>query len=403
MRNRIIQGDALLTLKTLSDNLVDCVVTSPPYWNLRNYGIEGQLGLEKTPQEYISKMGEIFREVRRVLKPEGTLWLNLGDSYMASATGNQGNGSSTLEGGKSTQVEAGKRPSKICGGLKTKDLVGIPWRVALALQADGWWLRSDIIWSKPNPMPESVTDRPTRAHEYLFLLTKSQKYFFDQEAVREPWVEYERARRLREKENGLDTVYQTANEGKIGQTPQGQNGAVKNVKRRGELAEGNGRNIHSVWTIATQPFPQFHFATFPEALVEPCIKAGTSERGYCPECGKPWVWMVDRAKVGDWNKNRDRFGRGNHQNKNGDDIVKINGSPYLRGYYPPRTLGWSPSCDCNKDPIPPLVLDPFSGAGTVALVAKRLLRDYIGIELKPDYITMSEKRLAMTAAQTRLF
>ena len=188
MSYQLIHGDCLNILKTLSDKSINCCVTSPPYYGLRDYGVDGQVGLEDTPDEYVKKLVEIFREVRRVLRDDGTLWMNLGDSYCANATGSQGDGKSTIAGGLKNQIEAGKRPNKKGDGLKPKDLIGIPWMVAFALRADGWYLRSDIIWSKPNPMPESVQDRPTKAHEYIFLLSKSQSYYYDNEAIKESAV-----------------------------------------------------------------------------------------------------------------------------------------------------------------------------------------------------------------------
>ena len=304
MTNTVHHGDCLTVLKTFPDEFIDCCVTSPPYWGLRDYGVSGQLGLEKTPEEYVAKMVEVFREVKRVLKKEGTVWLNLGDSYANNGVSD----SSKVGGFTGDRIRAGKkgimdsRPRTIPLGLKPKDLVGIPWRVAFALQADGWYLRSDIIWHKPNPMPESVTDRPTKSHEYIFLLTKSAKYYFDQEAVREPHLWAGRDKRA-----------------------DGQRHESKGLCETGNYATNavcyhpNGRNVRTVWTIPTQPTPEAHFATFPEALIVPCIKAG------CPEGG--------------------------------------------------------------------IVLDPFGGSGTTAIVAKKLQRKSILIELNPEYIKIAEKRI----------
>ena len=230
----------LEVLSELPSESVNCVVTSPPYWALRDYGAEGQLGLEPTPEEYVARMVEVFREVRRVLRVDGTCWLNLGDSYSHA---------------------------KAAGNTKPKDLLGIPWLVAFALQADGWYLRADVIWSKPNPMPESVTDRPTKAHEYVFLLSRSSRYFFDQEAVREPHT-FNRY--------GGKTVREVQKEHK--QPPDGTNAASLGGRPR-DCFPGSGRNIRSVWEIATQPYPEAHFATFPEELVRRCLLAG------CPQDG----------------------------------------------------------------------------------------------------------------------
>jgi DNA modification methylase len=259
---RLLCGDALEQLRLLADESVQCCITSPPYWGLRDYGIAGQLGLERTPEEYVEKLVEVFREVRRVLRGDGTLWLNLGDCYNAY-NGGAGPGS------KLSDTQTSERPHLETGyglrtpSLKPKDLVGIPWRVAFALQADGWYLRSDIIWAKPNPMPESVTDRPTKAHEYLFLLAKSQRYYYDAWAVSEPATHAGKVVNLGEKS-----------------LSRGQAAGA------GVKASGNGtadsvtvadlRNRRTVWTVPTQPFSGAHFAVMPEALVEPCVLAGSA-------------------------------------------------------------------------------------------------------------------------------
>ncbi len=262
----IYQGDALDVLRELPSESVHCCVTSPPYWGLRDYGIDGQLGLEKTPEEYVGKMVEVFREVKRVLRKDGTCWVNMGDGYANS--GNQVTGYNEPDWIKTGgRCEGGKRTivGRTC--LKPKDLIGMPWRLAFALQADGWWLRPDIIWAKSNPMPESVTDRPTKAHEYVFLLTKSASYFYDQEAVRESLQEstLERGYSYKDKEH-----YRSA---KYDKPPSGVSPEM------GKRYIPAGRNLRSVWTFATQPFPEAHFATFPEELARRCILAGTSGRG----------------------------------------------------------------------------------------------------------------------------
>jgi len=324
--NKILQGNALNILKTLPDKSINCCVTSPPYWNLRDYGVDGQLGLELTPEEYVSKMVEVFREVKRVLRDDGILWLNLGDSYTSGKPRDCDKGGLRYNNSQSKQAPPGYKP---------KDLVGIPWMIAFALRADGWYLRSDIIWHKPNPMPESVTDRPTKAHEYLFLLSKSRKYYYDYEAIKEPAKEW----------SGQAATF--ARDGAVGRhIIPGQSYAQHRPNRSGNKErklgtargrpnshlggsvswEGNTRNKRSVWTVPTRPFPEAHFATFPPKLIEPCILAG------CPEGG--------------------------------------------------------------------IVLDPFMGAGTTALVATELSRNYIGIELNPKYIKIAEKRLS--AVQIRL-
>lgn len=351
----ILLGDVRQHLKALAAESVQCVVTSPPYFGLRDYGVEGQIGLEATPQAFVEVMVEVFREVRRALRDDGTLWLNLGDSY-AGSWGSQGReysgvGVSALS---ARQVAASHRKRTGTGtipeaGLKPKDLMGIPWRVAFALQDDGWYLRQDIIWSKPNPMPESVTDRCTKAHEYLFLLSKSGRYHFDAEAIAEglapssierlsqPRLDQQAGReRVPGKTNGrMKAVGKLVGANAPDRPSKGvPNDAAPRVRgvpprhaglessdQSGLDAVGRGgkRNKRSVWTVATQPFKEAHFATFPPALIEPCILAG------CPK------------------------GR--------------------------------------------LVLDPFGGAGTTGLVADRLGRDAVLIELNPAYAAIAEKRI----------
>lgn len=301
---RIVNADAIAGLRTLPNESIDCCVTSPPYWGLRDYGVTGQIGLELSPELYVSRIVEVFREVRRVLKNTGTLWLNLGDSYATGA------GSARIAGGSSFGklnkiVDSGDfppcQPNRMpIEGLKPKDLIGIPWRVAFALQSDGWYLRSEIIWSKPNPMPESVTDRPTKAHEHLFLLAKNERYFYDAAAIAEPAIGADRVR-----------ADQFGGNKHNGSTSQHSDGSV--------FTNATTRNKRTVWTINTEAFRDAHFAVMPTALVEPCVMAG------CPEGGT--------------------------------------------------------------------VLDPFTGSGTVGVVALRHARSFIGIELKPEYAEMAHKRI----------
>lgn len=260
----LYHSDVLDVLRQMPDESVQMCVTSPPYWALRDYGTPGQLGLESTPEEYVANMVAVFREVRRVLRDDGVVFLNLGDSYWNGGGEKRDGGHGFVDGGK-PKLDAAKgmllqKPSSTELGLKTKDMVGIPWRVAFALQADGWWLRSDIIWAKPNPMPESVTDRPTKAHEYLFLLTKQARYWYDAEAIAEP-AEHRVWRPGRE--NAI-----TAYPGSPNRYSDGPSGFPTNE---------TGRNRRTVWTVATQPYVHAHFATFPEKLVEPCILAGSRE------------------------------------------------------------------------------------------------------------------------------
>jgi DNA modification methylase len=255
----ILTGDCREVLKTLPDASAHCCVTSPPYWGLRDYGVDAQIGLERTPEEYVASLVAVFRDVRRVLRDDGTLWLNLGDSYTANAGQRQ---SDDAKGPKQcTNRGSTDLGSRSLDNLPAKNLVGIPWRVAFALQADGWWLRSDIIWAKPNPMPESVTDRPTKSHEYLFLLAKSDRYYYDAAAIAEP--------------------AQVEKEGKIiGRGKQayakasGANGRQPQQDSSGGYGDGKVRNKRDVWTVPTAPYSGAHFATFPPALILPCILAG---------------------------------------------------------------------------------------------------------------------------------
>lgn len=270
--DKIYNEDCLTGLKQLPDECIDCCVTSPPYWGLRDYGHDAQIGMEETPDKFVQSLVAVFAEVKRVLKPEGTLWLNLGDTY--SAHKDCKSVADTLRVGCSSEqanvIEKGKshsRNSKMLKsvGLKNKDLVGVPWMVAFALRADGWYLRQDIIWNKPNPMPESMTDRCTKAHEYIFLLAKSQKYYFDNEAIKTPMDCSEHDARTRISRKRFPT--------KLVNGIRGSNATIR------EFA-----NKRSVWTITTKPYSEAHFATFPEELIVDCIKAGCPENGIVLDC-----------------------------------------------------------------------------------------------------------------------
>ncbi len=561
-RNKIICCNVLEGLGGLPGDSIDCCVTSPPYWGLRDYNVNGQIGLESTLEEYIARLTQVFHEIKRVLKPDGSLWLNMGDAYGGPA-GNNRSGFQNPKDQSGMAIHSGKKQPK---DMRAKDLIGQPWRLALALQADGWYLRSDIvekqtwlcpccgeemeivrqncdrdiIWEKPNPMPESVTDRPTKAHEYLFLMTKNPRYFYDSLAIRESasagtangaalggsaltpemrsalnannvttnlrgrldfrkpeitingtvtrkaldlkivkcicfeiiveQTERQYVMNLEPCANtasltDITTALQGAATGgfpiratiintasapsmAIGANPVntipliGTSATTKNMLQvRPEeqltritpkgfpallalhfnetsapffvkgtfmpshmrqdtrnIQENQGRNKRTVWTIATQPMPDAHFATFPEKLVEPCILAGTSERGYCSECGRPWVRIVEKAKV----PYVDTRVHGKHK---GVNESKIRGGDLQKwlNEHPTQTIGWKAECNCNAKTVPGLVLDPFMGSGTVALVAYRLDRDFIGFELSKEYCEMAQKRIAAEVDQGRLF
>jgi DNA modification methylase len=351
----ILIGDVRKTLATLPAESVQCIVTSPPYYGLRDYGVDGQIGLEPTPEEYVAELVAVFREARRVLRADGVLWLNLGDSYAAGGNGG-GNKNDTNVGSLSAP------PKKAPLGYKQKDLLGIPWRVAFALQADGWWLRSECIWAKPNPMPESVTDRPTKAHEQVFMLTKSARYFYDAAAVAEAASE--------------NKPFASSSNGGEKAAALGQRGGNLGVPAH------ETRNRRTVWTIASQPFSGAHFATMPPDLAEICIKAGTSERGQCPHCGAPWVRVEKKTPM--------VLARSERTHEKGR--TRSSGTMVE----PPRseTVGWKQSCACPAhDPIPQTVLDPFGGAGTTGLVADRLQRNAILCELNPAYAEIARERI----------
>tara|TARA_R100001530_G_C4320389_1_gene155547 strand:- start:623 stop:1918 length:1296 start_codon:yes stop_codon:yes gene_type:complete len=417
---KIIQGNCIDKLKDLDDESVQCVVTSPPYWGLRDYGtatweggdencehladrskyeknfndslqstntgtyardiigkwecpkckairIDDQLGLEETPQEYVQSLVNVFREVKRVLKDDGTVWLNLGDSYVG--TGHKGDS-------KDPKHPEGRNAQKVAlnhkvKGLKPKDLVGIPWRVAFALQDDGWYLRQDIIWAKPNPMPESVQDRCTKSHEYIFLLTKNPKYYYDTESI---------------KEESMNIGETNA---KFSGNKYGDNDSKKHLTYSGNKYTDNGkRNKRDVWTITTKPYSEAHFATFPTEIPELCIKAGTSEHGQCSNCKKPYIREIEREK----NPDRDMESqRKYYAERTGRTDGHISGPSGLVDSV--KFIGWIPDCDCKAEVQPQVVLDMFAGAGTTGLVADRLGRDSILIELNKDYIKLIEDRL----------
>jgi DNA modification methylase len=415
MTVRILTGDAREKLAELPDESVHCVVTSPPYFGLRDYGTaswvggdpacdhaavrrghgdekqstsagtsrdrivgtdcrrcgasraDKQIGLEPTPAEFVAVLVEVFREVRRVLRRDGTLWLNLGDSYAAQGGGKEP-GAYVDKRADGATWQAPRKPST---GLKPKDLIGIPWRVAFALQADGWYLRQDIIWAKPNPMPESVTDRCTKAHEYLFLLSRSPRYHYDAEAIRE------------EPSGRTDPI-----------TSFGAPAERQDNGRSFALDALKGANRRSVWTVATQPFKEAHFATFPPDLIEPCIKAGCP-RDCCAKCGAPVVREVISQQTQDnevvLTERAVNGVPGLAAGTSHERVRRLSGNNYT--HVRQSTGNWSPSCACNAGTVRGTVLDPFGGAGTTGLVADRLQRDAILIELNPEYAALSRARI----------
>ncbi len=503
--NKIICGDAMEGLKEMPEKSIQCCVTSPPYWGLRDYGTEpsiwggnpecnhdfqngivvlgnnrnfidregrksnnpaiggkqgscskcnawlGNLGQEPTPEMYTEHIAQIFRELRRVLRDDGTLWLNLGDNYYGSwqnyGGGNRGAGKQRpiVKGSQAQnpvwEGTEGHRPASTQphSTLKNKDMVGIPWRVAFALQADGWYLRSDIIWHKPNPMPESVTDRPTKSHEYLFLLTKSKGYYYDAEAIKE------------DSTCALPTDTNYRAKGKS-DSRKDRPGCKPGFDDGDGFYKPSSRNKRSVWTISTKPYPEAHFAVFPEDLIIPCIKAGTSEEGCCSGCGSPWERILSSEHYGKGQKGSysgQGRPRGTAGGKGGAFDTGRAGNKIT------KTIGWKPTCvcwrkennmfddvvkdeygiwsqactscikqlglsandECENDyicgvtgcnnvashyisisdtefPVDPCsVLDPFMGSGTTALVATKLGRKYLGIERNPEYVELAEKRL----------
>ena len=411
----IRQGNALERLREMPDESVHCVVTSPPYWGLRDYGVHGAYGLEPTLDEYIERMVEVFREVRRVLRKDGQLWLNLGDAYAGSGKGVNADGTHSVGAKQETNIGSLTAPVKSkrmprgegrWGGgdsyvpeLKPKDLMGIPWRVAFALQADGWWLRSDIVWHKPNPMPESVRDRPTRAHEYVFLLTKSARYYYDADAIREPAKDpLDDIRRMCQQHDANKSAATPERNGLRARTDKqrshGRRHAGFNDRWNGmstEEQQAMGANKRTVWSIATQPYSGAHFATYPEKLVEPCILAGTSERGVCGVTGDPWERVVERSFQLQESVSAAKGIRGHADQKPMDASNGWQGSP--RGTTDFTTLGWRPTCDHDAEPVPATVLDPFCGSGTTGVVALRHGRSFIGIELNPEYVEMARQRI----------
>jgi DNA modification methylase len=309
--NKIHTGDAKTVLATLPGDSIDCCITSPPYFGLRDYGVNGQIGLEDTPEAYVERLMDVFNQVRRVLKPAGTFWLNIGDSYAGSGRGKGDVNRKSLQQKASFTGDMFDKPYKI-NGYKNKDLIGVPWMLAFALRAEGWYLRSEIIWHRPNPVPESVRDRPTKSHEQIFLLSKSPKYYFDHKAIMEP-AKYDGRKDIIKKGSP-----KYAREGATGFTAQ-TIATHEYARWKGDENGNFMRHKRSVWTVPTQPEREAHYACFPQALIVNCIKAGCHEGG--------------------------------------------------------------------------VVLDPFMGSGTTAVVARKLNRNYIGLELNPEYVEIAGRKL----------
>jgi DNA modification methylase len=387
----------------LADRSVHCVATSIPYWGLRDYGLADQIGMEPTPACYVRAIVAAFGEVWRVLRDDGTLWLNCGDTYVTKPMGKGTTFDPKYPGGRNRKeglrANRSNRPGDM--GLKHKDLVGVPWRVALALQEAGWYLRCDVVWHKPNAYCESVRDRPARCHEYLFLLTKRPRYYYDYLAIVEPTAgtAHSRGKGVNPK------AKQAGRNSRTNVDRDSRHAAVAGSRQDASSAAAVTdtvpfRNKRTVWTIPTSAFPGAHFATYPFGLVEPCILAGTSAAGVCPACGKGWRRVVERpthpregevlasARDGGLTA-QDGLERTGLSHCKYDEWLKAN---------PPRTVGWEPACRCDAgDPVPPIVLDPFNGAGTTGLVAAALGRAYVGVDLSADYLAMSRARLDAAA------
>lgn len=383
----ILQGDVRDVLATLPERHFHCAVTSPPYWGLRSYlpanspDKAREIGSEKTPQEFVATMVDVFQGVWRVLRDDGVLWLNIGDSYAGGGRGGD-TGRSTLQGSTIGQDNSKLARKIIAGGLKPKDLCGVPWRVALALQADGWTLRDAVIWWKPSPMPSSQRDRCTSAYEFLFQLTKRATYYFDIDAIRtEPTAA------------GLTRIACPSGRGRADEGSFHNHEADEFRGQRNEIGPSihpNGCAPRNVWRISSDGYKGEHYATFPVELPARCIKASTSAKGCCPDCGAPWRRIVDRTPVtrerpNELTKRTGVNGTGNHC---ANTVAGVEA----------RTLGWEPACGCQRDDVERCrVLDPFNGAGTTAIACRRLGVDYTGIELDARAIEQTHARLRKEA------
>lgn len=395
MTVRVIKGDVRERLPELPADFFDCIVTSPPYFGLRSYlpdehrDKHREIGLQPTLDAYLETMVAVCRELRRVLKPSGICFINIGDSYSGANGTRGGNANGTgktglkRDGRNEVSRLASAAKTKTIGmnsvscetGLKPKDLCLVPERLGIMLQADGWWVRSHIIWAKKNCMPESVTDRPTSAHETIWMLTKAERYFWDAEAVREP---------INPNNKGECSVV----EGSGGTAVDGNEKPVGAIRKYAEI---KGANIRNVFSVASYPFPGAHFATMPPEIAERCIKAGSSEKGCCAECGAPWVRIVERRSPPEY-----QGGKAAELRATGVSNNRTASGPSGNGLgvQPTKILGWESSCNCQTAATAPArILDPFAGAGTTGLVADRLGRDATLIDLNTCYAEMALNRI----------
>ena len=419
--NLLVNADARSI--PIADKSVHCIVTSPPYYGLRDYGVPGQLGLEPTPRDFVDTMVQVGRELWRVLRDDGTWWLNLGDTYAGGGRG--GNGDTITGRAKNASQVSHVVPSD----YKPKDLIGIPWMVAFALRAEGWYLRSDIIWHKPNPMPESVRDRPTKSHEYIFLLTKSARYYYDQEATLKPGSPNTHLRVSQDvasqigslranggtKTNGpMKAVIRTPKQQPAGSRIKNNQSwdastALPVIKRNMRSVWDIDEEVYSqylqlktlleiyqkdVWKITTKSYSGAHYATFPPDLIEPCILAGTSEHGVCPRCGAPWERIIEKRPTNKKQKTASGWqtGPGSHPSIHPDGREKeYVYNPVMKS----MTIGWQPTCECGiEETVPATVLDPFVGSGTTCMVARKHGRHAIGLDLSFEYLnTNARERL----------
>lgn len=418
-------SDCVAWLRTLPDNCVHCCVTSPPYYGLRAYlkaddpAKELEIGSEETPGEYVARMVGVFRELRRVLHPSGSFWLNLGDSYAANAATPRGKVGFESYRGSNTPTLNKEHTGRVAyrgNGIKAKDLLGIPWMVAFALREDGWYLRQHCPWVKRSPMPESVTDRPGTACEEVFLLAKRPDYFFDMEAVKRPCADANAQRTTK--------TYDTAERYGAGN---GGNSGLDGLAARMRSGDHTNRNFRSadLWfdsvgllladngellgfDVTSKPYKGAHFAVMPPGIVEPCVLAGTSAKGVCPKCGEPWTRVVERNRVatrpGENTKIAAQQGKLPAEEPgraSGAARFEKSTLAQITGNRDPQrhctttaTTGWEPGCECGvAETLPAVVLDPFTGSGTVAAVAVDLGRRFVGSELNRDYIPLILRRL----------